>query len=98
MEKDMIVKKNENIVARTIHNCIFLIDIAENYSDDKCHLYEINEIGKFIWDKIDNCRTRYDLAVEVKNAVVDDVSLEEIIEDTNCFISQLIHDGFVVEE
>ena len=38
----MAISKKEGIVARTIHGSFFLIDIADNYSGDKCSLYEIN--------------------------------------------------------
>lgn len=49
----MAIKKNPNIVARKIHGSSFLIDISDNYSGDKCALYEINETGMFIWSNID---------------------------------------------
>ena len=46
------MRKNESIVARKIHDTYFLIDTKENYSDEKCRLYEINEIGYFLWNNI----------------------------------------------
>ena len=40
--------KNPNIVCRDIHGSYFLIDITDNFSDNVCSLYEMNEIGRFI--------------------------------------------------
>lgn len=44
--------RNSDIVARKIHGSFFLIDICDNYSGDRCSLYEINETGMFIWEQI----------------------------------------------
>ena len=56
-----IIKK-ENIVERKIHDTYFLIDISDKYLDDKCHLYEINEIGDFIWKQLGMSDTVSDIA------------------------------------
>ena len=88
--------KNENIVVRKAHDAIFLIDIAENYSEDKCHLYEINELGAFIWDKLDCVDSTKQIADLVFNAIDDeDVPYETILEDTKAFIVQLKEMGFI---
>ena len=52
----MLMRKNENIVARKIHGSFFLIDISDNYSGDQCAIYEINETGMFIWEQINGAR------------------------------------------
>lgn len=39
--------KNQNIVLRTVHGSIFLIDISDNYAGDKCALYEMSIPGDF---------------------------------------------------
>lgn len=44
-----MIRKRENIVARVIHDSYFLIDIKQNYLDDKARIYEVNEIGYYIW-------------------------------------------------
>lgn len=43
---------NEKVVAREIHGSYFLIDITDNYSGDRCALYEINETGMFLWKNL----------------------------------------------
>jgi hypothetical protein len=52
MNRECLYTKNENIVARQIHDTYFLINIADNYAHDKCILYQVNEIGYFIWSNI----------------------------------------------
>ena len=60
----MPFKKNQNIVKREIHDSIFLINITQNYLNDKCSLYELNQIGNFIWDSLDNANKIKELLIE----------------------------------
>ena len=48
-----MLEKNKNIVLREIHDSYFLIDITQNYLSDVCSIYEVNEIGKFIWESLE---------------------------------------------
>lgn len=90
-----ILKKNENIVSRKIHDSYFLIDITDNYSHDKCALYEINETGMFIWDKIDGAHTVSDIAVALQAAIIDEVDIQILIDDVSEFIETLEAKEFV---
>ena len=91
----MITKKNDNVVARKIHGSYFLINITDNYSGDKCAIYEINETGIFIWNNIDGIRTVDDLARLLKEAIVDDIDYEVIYDDVTEFINTLIARHYV---
>ena len=62
--------KNGDIILRTIHGSIFLIDISDNYSGDKCALYEINETGKFLWDNIDEMENCFRMIVGSNDPLV----------------------------
>ncbi len=90
-----MIFRNENIVARKVHDATFLIDITENYSEDKCHLYEINEIGAFIWNKLPDVESTRQIADLLYEAIDDDVPYETILEDTKTFIAQLNEMGFI---
>ena len=57
---------------------VFLIDITDNYSGDKCSIYEINQTGMFIWNNIDGSRSVWELAELLKDAIIDDVNIELI--------------------
>ena len=85
----MAISKKEGIVARTIHGSFFLIDITDNYSGDKCSLYEINQTGMFIWNHIDDSRSVRELAELLRDAIVDDVDIELIYQDVTEFVSDL---------
>ena len=89
--------KNGNVVLRTIHGSIFLIDISDNYSGDKCSLYEINETGKFLWDNIDENRTIDSLVSTLQDAIIDEVPRDVLIADVTEYIGDLIEKEFVLE-
>lgn len=87
--------KCERIVARKIHESFFLIDITDNYAQDKCALYEINETGKFIWDHIDGTRSIHDLVTELQAAIIDEVDYTILYDDVSEFVDTLIVKQFV---
>lgn len=91
----MVIKKNENIVARKVHGSSFLIDISDNYSSDKCAIYEINETGMFIWNIIDGTRSTEELATLLKAAIIDDIDYQTLHDDVKEFIDKLIIRQFV---
>lgn len=89
--------KNDNIVLRTIHGSIFLINISDNYSEDKCLLYEINEIGRFLWDNIDKNGTIDSLVDALQNVLIDKVPHDILLNDVTEYINDLIDKRFVLE-
>ena len=91
----MLMRKNENIVARKIRGSFFLIDISDNYSGDQCAIYEINETGMFIWEQINGARDIEELVALLKAAVIDDVDPQLLRDDVTEFIDTLIMKRFV---
>ena len=91
----MLMRKNENIVARKIRGSFFLIDISDNYSGDQCAIYEINETGMFIWEQINGARDIEELVALLKSAVIDDVDPQLLRDDVIEFIDTLIMKRFV---
>ena len=91
----MVIKKNENIVARKVHGSSFLTDISDNYSGDKCAIYEINETGMFIWDNINGTRSIEELVTLLKTVIIDDIDYQILHEDVKEFIDTLIIRQFV---
>lgn len=90
------MRKNESIVARKIHDTYFLIDTKENYSDEKCRLYEINEIGYFLWNNISKDNSLNELTALLLTALDDEVDEKQVYEDVEMFVKSLISMGFVV--
>lgn len=89
--------KNDSVVLRTIHGSIFLIDISDNYSGDKCSLYEINETGRFLWDAVAQNRTIDELVGALQNAIIDEVSRDVLLNDVTEYINDLIGKRFISE-
>lgn len=90
-----VIKKRESIVLRRIHGTYFLIDISDNYSNNKCSLYEINETGEFLWNEMDKKRTIKELAVSLKEAIIDEVDFKIIYDDVLDYINTLYENKFV---
>ncbi len=89
--------KNGDVVLRTIHGSIFLIDISDNYSGNRCSLYEINETGKFLWDNIDVNGTIDSLVGVLQDVIIDEVPRDVLMNDVTGYICDLIDKGFVLE-
>lgn len=89
--------KNNDIVLRTIHGSVFLIDISDNYAGDKCSIYEINETGKFLWNSIDENKTIDALVKSLQNAIIDEVPIDILFYDVTEFIDDLKSKQFVKE-
>ena len=91
----MNIVKNENIVVRKIHGTTFLINITDNFSGDRCALYEVNDTGLFIWNKIDGCRETEEIASLLKAAIIDDIDYQVLFRDVTEFVEFLIEKQFV---
>lgn len=90
--------RNSNIVARRIHGSFFLIDICDNYSGDRCSLYEINETGMFIWEQIDGKKSIKEIACALKDAIIDEIVFQIIEKDVSEYINSLTKLNFLNEE
>ena len=90
-----MIRKRENIVARNIHGKFFLINITENYLDNKCILYELNETGTFIWNKIDGDKDIDDISWMLKNAINQDIDTQILRQDIQEYLNILKSEGFI---
>lgn len=89
--------KNNDIVLRTIHGSVFLIDISDNYAGDKCSIYEINKTGEFLWNSIDENKTIDALVMSLQNAIIDEVPIDILFNDVAEFVNDLKSKQFVKE-
>lgn len=90
----MFVRKN-GIVLRKIHDTYFLINIKQNYLDDKCRLYEINEIGAFIWNMLDEPKQIENVTQVLLDNLANNLLYEDIFDDVSSFINILVEEKFV---
>lgn len=91
------IVQNDKIILRPIHGSFFLIDTADNYSGDRCALYEINEIGAFLWRSIDGKNTLVDLVDILQSAIEDDVPADILHQDVSEYLNDLMAHGFISE-
>jgi methyltransferase-like protein len=80
-------KRNKDFVYRKIENETILVPIKNNVGDMGC-IYNLNEVGAFVWEHLDGEKTMDDL----KNMVTEkfDVSDREAEEDLYQFVGDLI--------
>ncbi|MGN0496368.1 MAG: PqqD family protein [Lachnospiraceae bacterium] len=90
--------KNENIVARKVHDSFFLIDIKQNYSNNKCFLYEINEVGYCIWNILSTCFDVNEIANKLYKEFDEEVERDILICDINDYLIRLKGEGYVKED
>lgn len=91
-----MVSRKEFIVERNIYDSIYLVNIKQNYLNDKCCLYEINEMASYIWNKIDGNTPIDEIVNQILSEVdVQDVSFDEIKSDVNDYICVLAKEGFL---
>jgi len=83
---DRIFRKNENFVFRQIDDETILVPIKNNVGD-MGSIYNLNEVGAYVWEYLDGEKTLFD----IKNLVVGEfeVSLEDAECDLLEFVNQL---------
>jgi methyltransferase-like protein len=79
-------KRNEDFVYRKIENETILVPIKNNVGDMGC-IYNLNEVGAFVWENLDGEKTLDDL----KDMVTEefDVSVNDTETDLYEFINDL---------
>ncbi len=95
MENQERIYKNENIVCRGIHDKCYLIDITQNYLDNRCLLYELNETGRFIWEQLDHADHAEAVVQELLRVIVSDVDENVIRDDVGEYLDLLEKEGFI---
>ena len=83
---DRIYKKNENFVFRKIENETILVPIKDNVGDMN-GIYNLNEVGAFIWQNI-KCKNSL---TDLKNMILSEfeVTKSQAEADLNEFINDL---------
>lgn len=94
-----MMNKKEYIVERKIHDSIYLINTKQNYLNDKCCLYEINEMASYIWNQIDGSTSIDEIANQIFcDMEIQDASFDEVKKDVNDCVYLLANEGFLEVE
>ena len=83
---DRVYQKNQNFVFRKIDNDTLLVPIKNDVGDMDC-IYNLNEMGAFVWEHLDGQKS----AQDIKNLILAefDVSVQEAESDLEKFVMQL---------
>ena len=83
---DRVYQKNQNFVFRKIDKETLLVPIKNDVGDMDC-LYNLNEVGAFVWEHLDGQKT----ARDIKKLIVAEfgVSVREADADLEKFVMQL---------
>ncbi|MBW2340584.1 MAG: PqqD family protein [Deltaproteobacteria bacterium] len=79
-------RKNKNFVYRMIQHETILVPIKDNVGD-MGSLYNLNEVGAFIWERLDGEKTLHNIEAMIIEEF--DVSSEKAQEDLGEFVRQL---------
>ena len=71
-EIDQVFQKNENFVFRQIDDETILVPIKDNLGD-MGSIYNLNEVGAFIWEHFDGQKTVGD----IKNRIINEFEISE---------------------
>jgi Coenzyme PQQ synthesis protein D (PqqD) len=83
---DQVFRKNENFVFRQIDDETILVPIKNNVGD-MGSIYNLNEVGAFVWEHLDGEKTLSD--IKNKIAVEFEVTPEAAEADLMEFVDQL---------
>ena len=100
MNKHIYYSIRDGVVERNIHGIFFLIDIKDNYLDDKCSLYELNEMGHVVWSSIPKYRDNQiqRIADDIEKMISDKVANEIIQNDVKGYLATLANKGFLIKD
>jgi hypothetical protein len=86
LEIDQVFRKNKNFVFRQIDDETILVPIKDNLGD-MGSIYNLNEVGAFIWEHFDGQQT----IGEIKNRIINEfeISEKEAQKDLMEFVNQL---------
>jgi len=85
-------RRNANFVYRKIENETILVPIKNNVGDMSC-LYNLNEVGAFIWEQLDGEKTLNDILNMITEEF--DVTTEDAEIDLNDYINDLDEIGAI---
>lgn len=84
---DTIIKKSENVVFRKIQDDYILVPIVASAADVES-IFNLNETGAVVWEKIDGVKKLCDIITDVKAEYEGEG--EQIDNDVMAFVNEMI--------
>jgi hypothetical protein len=91
---DKIYQKNDNFVFRKIEDETLLVPLRDNVGD-MGFLYNLNEVGSFVWQRLDNGEPLRDILDRIQREF--EVSCEQAGTDLCEFVRDLEEIGAIIE-
>jgi hypothetical protein len=92
---DQVFLRNENFVFRQIDDETILVPIKDNLGD-MGSIYNLNEVGAFIWEHFDGQKTIGDIKSRITNEF--EISEQEAHQDLIEFVDQLKEIGAIIHK
>ncbi|MCB9186996.1 MAG: PqqD family protein [Flavobacteriales bacterium] len=86
MEMEALKQTKERFAERKVGNETILVPLSGNVADLN-EMYTLNEVGSFIWEKLDSMDSIDEVVVSVLNEF--DVDKHEAEQDVNTFLQEL---------
>ena len=90
--------RNANYVIREVHGAFFLIDITDNYSNGKCRMFELNEVGAFIWNNLENHSNAKCITDKLLSIIIGEVDRDEVYSDVRDCLNNFVDMGIAFAE
>ncbi len=89
---DNVPRRSENVVFRKIGEEYILVPLAGSAADVES-IYNLNETGAAIWEKIDGKRTLAEIISEIESEY--DGEGRGVEEDVNSFVKEMVDAGLL---
>ena len=87
-----ILKKSENVVFRKIQDEYILVPIVASAADVES-IFNLNETGAAVWEKIDGAKKLSDIITEIKAEYESEG--ERIENDVMAFVNEMMEAGLI---
>ena len=86
---------SEDVVSREIEGEILIVPLVSGIGDMEDELFNLNETGKAIWERLDGQKSLKEVIEELSGEF--DAPEEEIEQDVKGFVEELLKRGILVE-
>ncbi len=95
VDLEAIYSISEDVVSREIEGEILIVPLASGIGDMEDELFNLNESGKAIWQRLDGQKNLKEVVEELSQEF--EAPKEEIEQDVKGFMEELLKRGMVVD-
>ncbi len=95
VDLEAIYSISEDVVSREIEGEILIVPLVSGIGDMEDELFNLNETGKAIWQRLDGQKNLKEVVEELSGEF--EAPKEEIEQDVKGFVEELLKRGMVVD-